>query len=308
MQNSDKPVSKDEVSDVAQQESEVVEATANDVNDTNETATKESVADVGDTAKVDAKTQDEDMQKHMVSKSAKPLKANVSNDKAIKKVEEVKARVEKKLAEGPSSFNKQVIHSEFYRDNFRMMVKIALVNSIVMVAIIMGMIFYMFRTQPDNRFFATTVDGRIMQLIPLDMANMTRSELYSWVVQAVNDTLTFGYHDYQRRLQDSTHYFTRDGWESFAAMLQNMHIIDTIGKGKLVVKAEPRSAPELEQEAVFNGRYRWVMNVDFRITMQGKGIGSGTKRLPLRLTIERVPVLENINGVAIKRWDVLSPY
>ncbi len=238
-------------------------------------------------------------------KKLRPISKTRTN-KIIKKIDGVKAKAEEKLAEGTAvGFNKQVVRMEFYRDNFRKMVNIALFNSVVMVAIIIAMLVYMFKTVPENRYFATTVDGRIMQLIPLDQPSMMRSELYAWVIQAVSDTLTFGYHDYQRRLQESTKYFTIDGWETFTTMVQNMQLLDMVGRRKLLVKAYPMSAPELQQEGVFNGRYRWVMVINFKMEMSGRGSGGGTQNLRLRLTVERVPVLENIKGIAIKRWEVL---
>ena len=88
-------------------------------------------------------------------------------------------------------------------------------------------------------------------------------------------------------------------------MIQNMQLLDMVGRRKLLVEAYPMSAPELQQEGVFNGRYRWVMVINFRMEMSGRGSGGGTQNLRLRLTIERVPVLENIKGIAIERWEVL---
>ncbi len=304
--------------------------TKNDINKVTPTPDNGVKEDVG-VADMDVKKDDkdktnklknnistDDKKKDKVSKTKANKKlANKTNQlraysstrigKIIKKIDKVKAHAEDKLSDSVAvGFNKQIIRMEFYRDNFRKMVNIALVNSVIIVAILIAILVYMFKSAPENRYFATTVDGRIMQLIPLDQPSMTSSELYSWVVQAVSDTLTFGYHDYQRRLQENTKYFTIDGWETFTNMIQNMQLIDMVGRNKLLVKAYPMSAPELQQEEVFNGRYRWVLIINFNMEFTGRGSGGGDRNLRLRLTIERVPVLENVKGIAIKRWEVLA--
>lgn len=101
--------------------------------------------------------------------------------------------------------------------------------------------------------------------------------------------------------KSSTQYFTRDGWESFASMLQEMRLIETLEQGQMVVSMVPRSAPVVIQRGVVEGRYRWVIDMDFNVTLQGRGQGNA-RPLRLRLTVDRVPALENVKGVAIARW------
>jgi intracellular multiplication protein IcmL len=235
-------------------------------------------------------------------KSKENLKPAGKSSKSIEMIENAMKRGEEKMGNlSKAPLNRQKIQTEFYRDRFYRLIQIALFNAVIMAAIIITTIFYMFQTKPDNRFFATTIDGRILQLTPLDQQSMTPSQLYSWMVDASMETMSFGFHDYQRRLQNSTQYFTRDGWESFASMLQEMRIIETLEQRQMVLSMQPRSAPVLVQHGVVEGRYRWIVDIDFNITMQGAGI-SRSQPLHLRLTIERVPALENVAGVAIARW------
>lgn len=221
---------------------------------------------------------------------------------SIAKIEEVKARGEQRMGTAAKApLNRQKLQTEFYRDRFHRLVQMALINAVIISALIITIIFYMFQTRPDNRFFATTVDGRILQLTALDHQSLTDSALFAWLVEASMDTMSFGFHDFQRRLQSSTQYFTREGWESFASMLQEMRLIETLEQGQMVVSMVPRSAPVIIQRGVVEGRYRWVIDMDFTVTLQGRGQGN-VRPLRLRLTVERVPALENVRGVAIARW------
>lgn len=195
-----------------------------------------------------------------------------------------------------------VLRNEFYRDGFRNMIRIALAEAVIIVGLILSLIVYMNTSKPSDRFFATTADGRIMQLVALDKPNMNTAALMSWVAQAATETMTFGFHDYQRRLQQSSRHFTRRGWESFSNALQKSGILDSVQASQQVVTAEPRSAPILTQQGVFNGKYRWVINLPLRVTYRAAGGAARTDNLDVNLVVERVPSLENPNGVGIAQW------
>ncbi|MGM0422111.1 MAG: DotI/IcmL/TraM family protein, partial [Pseudomonadota bacterium] len=152
-----------------------------------------------------------------------------------------------------------------------------------------------------DRYFATTADGRILQLVPLDQPNMSSAALMSWVSQAATEVMTFGFHDYQRRLQEASRHFTRRGWESFTTALQRSRIIESVETLQQVVTATPRSAPVLLQEGVFNGRHRWVVKLPLTVTFKS-GNKTQSTNLEVTITIERVPTLESPNGVGIESW------
>ncbi|MBI3440762.1 MAG: type IVB secretion system apparatus protein IcmL/DotI [Proteobacteria bacterium] len=194
-----------------------------------------------------------------------------------------------------------VVRNEFYRDGFRNIMRIAVAEAIIIVAIMLSFIAYMNATKSEDHYFATTADGRIMQLVPLDIPNMGTSALMSWAAQSATEVMTFGFHDYQRRLQQSSRHFTRHGWESFSNALQKSRIMEGVEASQQVVTAQPRSAPILIQEGVFNGKYRWVIELPLTVTYQS-GASSRVDNLTIKLVIDRVPSLENPNGVGIEQW------
>lgn len=193
--------------------------------------------------------------------------------------------------------------NEFYRDGFRSLIRIAILESIIIVGLILTLIIYINSSKPQDRYFATTADGRIMQLVPLDRPNMTSAALMSWVAQATTEVMTFGFHDYQRRFQQASRHFTKTGWESFTLAMQRARIIDSVQALQQVVTAAPRSAPVLIQQGVLNGKYRWVLQMNLQVTYKSAGAGSSrTDNLKLNLVVERVPSLENPNGIGIAQW------
>lgn len=194
-----------------------------------------------------------------------------------------------------------VTRNEFYRDGFHNMVRIAILEAVIIVGLIVAIVAYMSTAKPHDRYFATTADGRIMQLVPLDQPNMSQSALMSWVAQSVTDTFTFSYNDYQKRLQDSSAHFTRHGWDTFTTALQKSKIIDSVVAGKQVVSATPRSAPILQDSGVYGGKYRWKINIPINVTYKA-GDSTRIDNMDVNLVIERVPSLENPTGVGIEQW------
>ncbi len=199
------------------------------------------------------------------------------------------------------ALNAVVTRNEYYRDGYRNLMKIAFIEGLIIVALVVTFIVYMNVHQEKNRYFATTADGRILQLAPLDQPNISTAALMSWVSQAATETMTFGFHDYQRRLQDASRHFTRRGWESFTTALQRSRIIESVESLQQVVTATPRSAPVLLQQGIFNGRYRWIVRLPMTVTFTS-GNKTNSTNLEVTITIERVPTLESPNGVGIESW------
>lgn len=195
-----------------------------------------------------------------------------------------------------------VTRNEFYRDGFRNLIRIVILQCVVIIGLILALTVYMTTSKPSDRYFATTVDGRILQLVSLDQPNMNTSALMSWATKAVSETMTFGYHDYQRRLQEASRYFTRRGWESFANALQRAKIIESIQANSQVVVAEPRSAPTLQNQGVINGKYRWLLRLPIRVTYKSGSTQARVDNMMVSLVIERVSSLENPAGVGIESW------
>lgn len=196
---------------------------------------------------------------------------------------------------------KVVIRNEFYRDGYRSLLKIALIQVFVIIGLIGAMYFVIQTHQPENRYFATTEDGRLVPMIALNEPNMSVPALMSWVAQSSTEVMTFGFNDYRRRLQESSRNFTRRGWESFTQALQKSRIIEMVEANQQVVTAAPQGAPILESQGLVAGRYQWVIQLPMVLTYQA-GARSRTDSLLVTVVVVRVPRLESPNGIGIEQW------
>jgi len=200
-----------------------------------------------------------------------------------------------------SGLGKVVLRNEYYQDGYRLALRVAVIQSFIIIGLIAAMFFVIKVHQPENRYFATTEDGRLIPMVSLTQPNLSNPALMSWVAQAATEVMTFGFNDYQRRLQESSRNFTRRGWESFTNALQSARIIETIEQNSQVVSATPRGAPILQSEGVVNGQYQWVVQLPMTLSFQS-GSQKRSVNWMVTLVIVRVPRLESPNGVGIAQW------
>jgi len=192
------------------------------------------------------------------------------------------------------------MRNEYYRDGYRTLLRVALVEGIAILGLIISIVVIVNAYQPENRYFATTEDGRVVPMVPLSEPNLSRPALLSWAAQAATETMTFGFHDYRRRLQEASRHFTRAGWGSFVKALHDAGIIDAVNTNRQVVSAAPRAAPTILSEGVLNGIYTWQVEMPMMISYQ-YGAQPRDVSMNVRLTIVRVPKLVRPNGVGVEQ-------
>ncbi|MBL4803771.1 MAG: type IVB secretion system apparatus protein IcmL/DotI [Alphaproteobacteria bacterium] len=214
---------------------------------------------------------------------------------------EAAAAADAAAAEDVSGLGRVVVRNEFYRDGYRTLLRLTLILSIIIVGLIGAMYFVIQTHQPENRYFATTEDGRLVPMVALSEPNLSTPALMSWVAQAATEVMTFGFNDYRRRLQEASRNFTRRGWESFTGALERSRIIELVEANQQVLTAAPAGAPIVVSEGLVAGRYQWEVQLPMVLTYQA-GARTRQDRLLVTIVIVRVPRLESANGVGIEQW------
>jgi len=204
-------------------------------------------------------------------------------------------------ADDISGIGKVQLRNEYYRDGYRMALRIAVVQSFIIIGMIAAMFYVVHVHQPENRYFATTEDGRLIPMVSLTQPNLSNPALMSWVAQASTEVMTFGFSDYRRRLQQASRNFTQRGWESFTTALERSRIIESIEANSQVISAAPSGAPVLTYEGVVNGQYQWNVELPMVLSVES-GSKKRTENWIVQIVIVRVPRLESPNGVGIAQW------
>lgn len=218
-----------------------------------------------------------------------------------KMAENTKPAPNEPQADDTSGLGRVVIRNEFYRDGYRNMLRLVVIQGAVIVGLLAVVFLILQAREPENRYFATTEDGRLVPMVPLNQPNLSTPALMSWTAQAATEVMTFGFNDYRRRLQEASRNFTRTGWQSFTQALSKSRTVEMMEANQQVVTAAPLGAPVLEREGLVNERYQWVVQMPMVLTYQSGSL-TRTDRLLVTLVIVRVPRLENPNGIGIEQW------
>ncbi|NBX67196.1 MAG: type IV secretion protein IcmL [Proteobacteria bacterium] len=215
------------------------------------------------------------------------------------------APAQAKPDETGGALGRVIVRNEFYRDGYRTLLKVAFIEGIIILCLVLTIVVIVNVYQPENRYFATTEDGRVVPMVALSEPNLSRPAVLSWAAQSASETLTFGFHDYRRRLQESSRHFTRKGWGSFVKALQDSGMIESVETNRQVLSAAPRSAPTILSEGILGGVYQWQVELPMMVTYQ---IGQQQRNVSMniRLLIIRVPKLESPNGLGIEQWIAYS--
>lgn len=207
--------------------------------------------------------------------------------------------------EEQASLGTVVLRTEFYRDGYRILMRVFFFETIVLLLMVVLGVGIVNTYKPENRYFATTEDGRVVPMISLSEPNMSHSAILSWVAQTTTETMTFGFNDYRQRLQSASQYFTRSGWVSFVAALDQAGTMNALATERQIISSVPAQAPVILSEGVKDGVYQWVIELPMDVKAT-KGQDSSGVRQNVRLLIVRVPRLENKNGVAIQQWSIVK--
>jgi intracellular multiplication protein IcmL len=194
----------------------------------------------------------------------------------------------------------------FYRDGYRLLLRISLIQTVIIVLLIVAIAALALTMKPRLVYFATTSDGRIIPIVPLNDAYLSSAQVIAWAAATSQNVMRFGYHDYRDRLQQVSSNFTATGWESFNKALKEANFIDAIQARKLVVTMDINAAPEIQSEFVRDGVHTWYVQFPVTIKFDGNEPPQPISTT-LRLQIVRVSTLQNPDGISIEQWVPLNP-
>lgn len=189
----------------------------------------------------------------------------------------------------------------FYRDGYRLLVRISLIQSLSIVLLSAAIIAMLLSMETRRIYFATTADGRIINIVPLNEPYRSHGDVVAWAAGRTKEVMRFGYNDFRQRLQESSVNFTATGWSSFIKAMQEARILESIEARKLTVAMQIEAAPEVKKALDNQGVYTWYLQFPVVITFDGQ------EPLPsiqatLVLQVVRVSTLQNPEGISIEQW------
>jgi len=192
------------------------------------------------------------------------------------------------------------LRREFQRDGHRR-VLLALMISMVLNAILAIAFGYIVTHPPAPQYFATTINGRITPLIPLDQPNMPPSTLLQWANSAAIAAYTYNFVNYREELQAASDFFTPQGWSDFTGALKTSNNLNSVIQKKLVVSAVATGAPVILDQGVVNGTYTWTVQMPMLVTYQSAS-QVARQNIMVKMVIQRISTLNSARGIGISSF------
>ncbi len=190
----------------------------------------------------------------------------------------------------------------FYRDGYRALLKIGVMQTIGLLVLSGALLIMFLSVETRYVYFATTSDGRIINLVGLNEEYRSRADVISWAAGTAQKVMRFNYQDYRQHMQEVAQNFTVTGWESFTRAMKDSRTLDAVEARKLMVSMEVQSAPEIKRSFVDdNGVYTW--DIQFPVAIKYEGVNApANMETTLILRIVRVSTLQNPGGIGIEQW------
>ena len=122
-----------------------------------------------------------------------------------------------------------------------------------------------------------------------------------WTAKSLPSLMTFGFNDYRRRLQESSHSFTRHGWESFTDALQRSRIIEMVNQYEQDAEMKLICPPTLVSSHVDGGIKTWQFKALVTITYKGRG-ESRSDNQSITVAVKQSSDAENTEGLGIDQY------
>ena len=191
--------------------------------------------------------------------------------------------------------------NSFYRDGYRMLLRISFIQAGIIILLIIAVVGLATTLTVKPIYFATTADGRIIDIVPLDQPYLSNARVVIWVKRTIQEIMGFGYHNYERHMDNIKNLFTISGFSNFEKALNDAKFIDAVKARRVTVSLEIRGEPEIISEGIVNGVYRWYVKVPITYHYDGEQ-PPAPQSFDLILQLVRVSTLQNPEGIGIEQW------
>lgn len=194
------------------------------------------------------------------------------------------------------------LRNKFYKDSYRKVLMVLLFSVLINVSLA-WVLLYMIWHPPKPRYFATSVNGRITPLFPLNEPNQSDSAVLQWANQAAIASFSYNFVNYRQELQAASGFFTGEGWKQFLDALESSNNLDAVRAKKLIVSAVATRAPIILRKGILNGRYSWRIQMPLLVTYQSASEFSQQNNI-VTMLVRRVSTLNSPRGIGISQFVV----
>lgn len=151
------------------------------------------------------------------------------------------------------------------------------------------------------KYFASSPDGQIIELKPLDQPVLSQSGLLNWVGETVTQTLALDFLHWRKKLTDARANFHPEAFKSFVGSMKDTGILKMIEDKRLNLSAVVAQAPVITQSGMLNGRMTWVIECPIILSYESSKGVELTQKLLATVRVRRESTATTPRGVAIQQ-------
>ncbi|MBS0286294.1 MAG: type IVB secretion system apparatus protein IcmL/DotI [Proteobacteria bacterium] len=201
-----------------------------------------------------------------------------------------------------------MLRNYYYFSTYRRLMIVCLCLLIIIIALAF---FLRYETKRliAPRYFATTIEGAPLPLIPLNQPNMQDNALKTWAMEAAVEAYNVNFANYRTAIQRARNYFTPDGYELYLKAIKESRNLDAVKRKKMIVHAQINGQPQILNDTSrdpsfnVNGAYAWRVQIPIVVTYENSN-PSDKIVLPniLTITITRMNPLESAASIGINEF------
>ncbi|HVY12366.1 MAG TPA: DotI/IcmL/TraM family protein [Alphaproteobacteria bacterium] len=194
--------------------------------------------------------------------------------------------------------------NSFYRDGYRALLRVALVQGLIIAALVTLIVVLVLSSNVRHVFFATNVDGRIMPISAVSEPYFPDDQVITWTAKTAREVMQMDYLNYRTHLDEVNTRFTPTGRVDFQNALKESRLLEAIEEKKLVTQLKIEGAPQILKEGMSkNGVYSWYLSMPVSIIYDGQDAPQPL-RGALQVRVDRVNFLEIPQGIAFGQWII----
>lgn len=189
----------------------------------------------------------------------------------------------------------------FYR-RLHFLILSAFLLSIVVIAALLGVLYFLIKNPTGPIYFATDHIGRLTEIIPVSQPNMPLENVTDWTIEAVEKAYSYDYVNYRSQLQSTQKYFTRYGWYYYMRALTFSNNLLALKDRRQIVIAQVVEPPRLVTQGLLGGAYAYKFQVPVLVTYWNPPFNDTSKFSNpwiVSVIVQRQPTLQSYRGLGI---------
>ncbi len=126
-----------------------------------------------------------------------------------------------------------------------------------------------------------------------------------WLSETIPQIMALSGASYRQGLKDIQPFFTDKGYRAFIRFLDQQKISSRLEQTRSDLSVVVEMNPDILADAVFNGVYRWNVDVPLLVSYRNSNIPQ--QKMTINLDVVRVPFGKNSDGLAFDFWEIKYP-